>query len=137
VSPDCFTGTILISLPDESKDDVGDHAHDWGDDQHHQELAHGCVPSQNSVNLTLRFSSGPVETAGTLDTTRRNERMVSPRPPAGFGLPAPKRGPLVRRREVGAIPSPAGQGKNRVGNYADTVRTRCDGGGRCHFAIVG
>ena len=79
MSPDCFTGTILISLPDESKDDVGDHAHDWGDDQHHQELDHGCVPSQNSVNVTLRFSSGPVETAGTLDTTRRNERMVSPR----------------------------------------------------------
>jgi hypothetical protein len=44
--PDCFTGTILISFPDASNNDVGDHAHDRGNDQHHQELAHGCVPSK-------------------------------------------------------------------------------------------
>src|SRR5674476_256578 len=43
-SPDYFTATILVSLPDESNDDVGDYAHDRGNDQHHQELAHGCVP---------------------------------------------------------------------------------------------
>ena len=34
-------GTILVSIPDASNDNVGDHTHDWGDDQRHQELAHG------------------------------------------------------------------------------------------------
>ena len=38
---DCFPGAILVSVPDASNDNVGDHTHDRGDDQHHQELAHG------------------------------------------------------------------------------------------------
>ena len=38
---DCF-GTILVSFPDAPNDDVGDQTHDRGNDQRHQELAHGC-----------------------------------------------------------------------------------------------
>ena len=39
--PDCFPGAILVSIPDASNDKVGDHTHDRGNDQRHQELAHG------------------------------------------------------------------------------------------------
>ena len=38
---DCFTGAILVSIPDASNDNVGDHTHDRGNDQRHEELAHG------------------------------------------------------------------------------------------------
>ena len=38
---DCFV-TILVSFPDAPNDNVGDQAHDWGNDQSHQELADGC-----------------------------------------------------------------------------------------------
>lgn len=61
MSPDCFTGTIFVSLPDESNDDVGDHAHDWGDDQHHQELAHGsCLQITEQRKPILRFWHGRI-----------------------------------------------------------------------------
>jgi hypothetical protein len=39
-------GTIFFSLPDASDDDIGNDAHDRGNDQRHQELAHGSVPSK-------------------------------------------------------------------------------------------
>jgi hypothetical protein len=38
---DCF-GTIRVSFPDAPNDDVGHQTHDRGNDQRHQELAHGC-----------------------------------------------------------------------------------------------
>ena len=38
---DCFPGAILVSIPNTSNDNVVDHAHDRGNDQRHQELAHG------------------------------------------------------------------------------------------------
>jgi hypothetical protein len=38
-------GTIFFSLPDASDDDIGNHTHNGGNDQRHQELAHGSVPS--------------------------------------------------------------------------------------------
>ena len=41
VPTDCF-GTILVSFPDAPNDNVGDQTHDRGNDQRHQELAHGC-----------------------------------------------------------------------------------------------
>ena len=38
---DCFRHYSRL-VPDAPNDDVGDHTHDRGNDQRHQELAHGC-----------------------------------------------------------------------------------------------
>jgi hypothetical protein len=56
-----YAGPIFVSLPDASDDDIGNHAHDWGNDQRYQELAHGCtLPSNRLIvaqrNRFLRFS---------------------------------------------------------------------------------
>ncbi len=52
---DCF-GTILVSFPDAPNDNVGDHTHDRGNDQGHQELAHAAAfQLPNSVSLFCTF----------------------------------------------------------------------------------
>jgi ribbon-helix-helix protein len=55
--PGYFTGTVLVSLPNEPNDEVGDHAYDRGDDQRHQELAHGCcLPITKQLKPVLHLS---------------------------------------------------------------------------------
>src|SRR5215471_9132035 len=57
VSAVTFVGTIFVSLPEESNHEVGHQPHDGGNDQHRQQLAHGCAPSnrRNSVSLICAF----------------------------------------------------------------------------------
>jgi hypothetical protein len=54
-SVDCFTG-ILVFLPDKSKDDVGNHAHNRRDNQHHQKLTHGMPLSFRAEQLAYSKS---------------------------------------------------------------------------------
>jgi hypothetical protein len=48
-SHDGFTGTNLVPFPEASNNDVGDHTHNRGNNQHHQKLAHDCVPSNGGA----------------------------------------------------------------------------------------
>ena len=60
---DCFPGTILVSIPDASNDNVGDHTHDRRNDQRHQELAHGCgllVTEQRKRVLSVSLRGCPL-----------------------------------------------------------------------------
>jgi hypothetical protein len=41
-----FVGTIFVSLPEEPNNEVGHQPHDGGNDQHHHQLDHRCVPSK-------------------------------------------------------------------------------------------
>src|SRR5882757_134232 len=46
VSEVVFVDIIFVSLPEEPNNEVGHQPHDGGNDQHRQQLAHGCVPSK-------------------------------------------------------------------------------------------
>ena len=72
---DCFPGTILVSIPDASNDNVGDHTHDRGNDQRHQELAHGCGPliteqRKPVLCVSLRGCRGPIGRMSAIGTKR-------------------------------------------------------------------